>query len=271
MQEKSVRELSARLSCALDWPREFVGIRFLFTEEAYQRTRAQELRRPIHYCQMVKAATCGHAIKASASTHGCPAAARALGIVEVGEMHRSGRTAFSNCLYHDFGTAKNARDRQTICDHVAFGVLVKPLPKYRDDEMPPHVIQVITNPYNAMRLIQGYSYYYSVRTAFKFSGLQALCAESTAYPYMANDINLSLLCGGTRKFCQWHDDELAVSIPFSKFAQTVEGTLRTMNLEDPDEKKAIARERLRQNGMEAEFPLQDGFHYCTMERSKTPL
>lgn len=269
MKEYSVKELAQRLSCAIDWPRQFVGIRFLFTEDEFKQCDAVELKKPIHYCQMVRAATRGNAVKAAAEAHGCPAASCALGITKANEYHRSGRRAFQNQLYHDLGTAKFSRDRQTLCDHTAFGVLVKPLSLYEPAEPLPQVVQIITNPYYAMRIIQGYTYYYGIRTGFKMSGLQAVCSESTAYPYMSNDINLSMLCGGTRLFCKWDDSEVDVSLPYSKFPLTVEGVLRTMNLEDPDEKKAVARKKLKENHMAEEFPLEDGFNYCMLLQNRT--
>lgn len=257
-------ELARRLYCAIDWPRKVVGIRFLFTKEEFDLANATNLQKPIHYCQMVNAATHGNAVKGSEDAQGCPAAAIALGIKVPDEFQRSGRRAFANCLYHDQVTAKQSRDRQTICDHRAFGVLVKPLEQYGGNELPPHIVHVITNPYYAMRIIQGYTYYYGIKTDFKMSGLQAMCSESTAYPYMSNDINLSMLCGGTRDVCKWKDNELNVSIPYSKLALTIEGTLRTMNLEDPDTKKNIARSKLKANNMYDEFPLENGFNYCKL-------
>ena len=269
MRDYTVKELARRLSCAIDWPRQFVGVRFLFTEEEFRSVEAIELQKPLYFCQMVRAATCGNAVKAAEEAQKCPGAICALGIIEPNELHRSGRRAFGNQLYHDFGTAKYSRDRQTRCDHKAFGVLVKPLSQYDESEPPPHVIQIITNPYHAMRIIQGYTYYYGIYTHFKMSGLQAVCSESTAYPYMSNEINISMLCGGTRMYCQWDDAEVDVSIPYSKFPLTVEGVLRTMNLEDPDAKKAVERRKLQENHMEEEFPLVDGFNYCKLSQNIT--
>lgn len=264
MRDYSPNELANRMYCAIDGARKIVGIRFLFTKEEFESVDAKILKKPIYFCQMVNAATRGNVVKGDSSAQGCPAAAIALGIKGPDEFQRSGRRAFANCLYHDLGTAKQSRDRQTRCDHIAYGVLIKPLEQYNPDEVPPHVVHIITNPYHAMRIIQGYTYFYGIKTDFKMSGLQAICTESTAYPYMSNDINLSMLCGGTRDACKWKDDELNVSIPYSKLALTIEGTLRTMNLEDPDDKKAIAREKLIANGIYDEYPLEDGFNYCKL-------
>lgn len=264
MKEFTTRELGKRLECAIDWPRKSVGIRFLFSEKEFAQANAVELNKPIHFCRMVRAATFGNAVKANATSHKCIAAARALGIAEIDEFHRSGQRGLAFQLYHDLGSAKYTRDRQTLCDHKAYGVMVKPLTSYEEWEAPPHVVQIVTSPYYAMRIIQGYTYFYGIETNFKMSGLQAICSESTAYPYMSNHINLSMLCGGTRRFCKWGDDEVSVSLPFTKFPLTVEGTLRTINLQGSNEKKAVVREKLKANQMEEEFILRDNFHYCDL-------
>lgn len=264
MKEFTTNELGKRLECAINWNRHAVGIRFLFTEKEFEEANAIELTKPMHFCRMVRAATFGNRVKATAKEHKCIAAARALGLTDVDEFHRSGQRGLAFQLYHDLGSAKYTRDRQTLCDHKAYGVMVKPLAAYEDHEEPPHVVQIITNPYYAMRIIQGYTYYYGIETNFKMSGLQAVCSESTAYPYMSNHINLSMLCGGTRRYCKWGDDEVSVSIPYTKFALTVEGTLRTIDLQDNNEKKSIVRKKLSMNHMENEFPLHDNFHYCDL-------
>ena len=106
-RELSPRKLASRLECAVDWPRKFVGVRFLFTKKEFEEARGVELTRPINYCMMVKSATLGHAVKGDASAHRCVAAARALGIAEMDEMHRSGRRGLCTQLYHDLGTAKD--------------------------------------------------------------------------------------------------------------------------------------------------------------------
>lgn len=266
LRDLTCKELADRLSCAVDWPRRFVGIRFLFTEEDYQAAGAPAPVHPIRFCEMVCLATHGRATKSTADVHKCPASIVALGLRAPDGFHRSGRRAFSNCLYHDMGTAKYSRDRQSICDHETYGVLLKPLDDYADDEQPPQIIQVVTSPYYAMRIIQGYTYYYGVKDSFKMSGLQAVCAESTAYPYMSNDINLSMFCGGTRMFCDWSEGEVDVSIPYGKLHNVVEGTLRTMNLEDSDKKKAGERQKLAALGLAEDYPLQDGFNYCKLTR-----
>lgn len=264
MKDMTVQELANRLECAIDWPRQAVGVRFLFSEDEFNNAKGIKLEKPISYCRMVKAATAGHAVKGDASTQGCIGGARLLGIEPPNEMHHNGRRALATQLYHDQPTAKFSRDRQTICNHKAYGVLVKALSEYNETEEPPHVVLIVTNPYYAMRIIQGYTYYYGIYNQFKMSGLGAVCGESTAYPYTSNAINLSMFCGGTRQVCKWDDNELLVSIPYSKFPLTVEGLLRTMNLIDNNEKKAVERLKLAERNMEDEFPLQDDFSYCTI-------
>jgi uncharacterized protein (DUF169 family) len=178
---------------------------------------------------MVRLATQGNTVKASGDNLACLAGARALGLREIDEYHRSGQNGKKPGLYHDLATAKQARDGMSYCDHQAFGILVKPLEEY-DSE--PDVVIIVSNPYNIMRIVQGYSYYSGIQSAFKMTGNQAICSESTAYPYLSNDINVSLLCIGTRHKAGWNDHELAVGFPISLFHKIVDGITFNMLLRE---------------------------------------
>lgn len=244
MNREVFRERIIRLNCALDLERKAVGIKFLHTEEDYHLAAAKPITVPINYCVMVRLATQGRAMKASGNNLACLAGARALGLTEIDAYHRSGQNGKKIGLYHDMSTAKRARDGMSYCDHQAFGVMVKPLEDY-DSE--PDVVIVVSHPYNIMRIVQGYSYYNAIQPAFKMTGNQAICSESTAYPYLSNDINVSLLCIGTRHKAGWGDDELAVGFPISLFNRIVDGVMNTVNIMEDNQKKAVIEKKLLEN------------------------
>lgn len=106
---------------------------------------------------------------------------------------------------------------------------------------------MIANPYNVMRVVQGYTYYFGIQTSFKMTGNQAICSESTAYPYLSNDINVSVLCIGTRHQAGWKDDELSISFPFNRFFKITDGIMNTLNIMDNNAKKKIIEKKLRDN------------------------
>jgi uncharacterized protein (DUF169 family) len=234
----------AKITCALELSRQIVGIKFIFTREDFAAAEAKELTGKIAYCVMVASATRGHAIKAAAENFGCFGGARALGIVELDENYTSARHFDSLGLYQDLATAKNVINNLTCCQHKAYGVMIKPLSEFRQE--PPDVVIIVANAYNAMRIVQGYTYIYGTNTAFKLTGNQAICSECTAYPFESNNINISALCAGTRFKARWKDDELSLGLPFNKFSGLAGGTYATINATDPNEKKSLVEAKLKE-------------------------
>lgn len=250
-------EKATLLNCALELDRKIVGIKFLFTEEDYIQADAKHLTHRLNYCVMVKLATIGKGLKAVGNDLACLAGARALGLKEIDDLHRSGQTGKKLGLYHDSSTSKNVRDGMSYCDHNAYGIMVKPLETF-DEE--PDVVIIVSNPYNIMRVIQGYSYYYGIKSSFKMTGNQAICSESTAYPYLSNDINISMMCIGTRHKSGWTDNELSVSFPFCRFAKIVDGIVSTLNIMDNNHKKRTIEKKMHDSGY-SDFAIKFNYNY----------
>jgi len=187
----------------------------------------------------------GNAVKASVENFGCQSSARALGVLEVDEMVSSGRHYRRLGLYQDLATSKNVQKNMTMCQHKAYGVMIKPVEEY--DEKP-DVVLIITKPYNAMRIIQGYTHIYGCHISYKMVGNQAVCSECTAYPFESNNINVSLLCSGTRFMAGWGDDQMGIGFPFNRFTSIVEGLYATLNLTEPNDKKSAIESRLKEQG-----------------------
>lgn len=244
MELEKIKQAVIKANCTLELDRKIVGVKFLFNDEEFCQATAMSIEAPMHYCAMVKAATAGNSVKAAAASFGCPGAARALGIMEPEEFFVSGQHYNRLGLYQDLTTAKNARNNMTFCQHKAYGVVVKPLEEFQEA---PDIVLIITNPYNAMRILQGYTYIYGIHTAYKLSGNQALCSECTAYPFESNNINISMLCGGTRNKAGWRDDELALGLPFNRFIAVVDGIYKTVNIMEPNRNKSKIEEKLKQH------------------------
>lgn len=257
MEKENVLKSIVKMNCALQLERKIIGVKFLFTQEAYEIADAMQVKNKLNYCVMVKLAMSGRALKATGNELACIAGARAIGLAEIDDYHRSGQNGKRLGLYCDMATSKNARDAMSYCDHKAYGVMVKPLDEF-DEE--PDIVIAVTNPYNVMRIIQGYSYHYGVHANFKMSGNQAICSESTAFPYLHNDINVSMLCIGTRHKAGWKDDELAVSFPFNRFKKISEGVMNTINIMDNNQKKAIIEEKLNESHID-DFEIKYNYNY----------
>jgi len=256
---EAVRQAVIKANCALELTRQIVGVKFLFTEEEYEQANAKPLKGRMHYCVMVRKTMSGKELKAAATHFGCPGAARALGITELEERFLSGQHYLGLGLYRDLVTAKHIRNHMTMCRHRAFGVMIKPLEAYAGE---PDVVLMVTHPYNAMRIVQGYTYMYGIHAAYKMSGNQAICSECTAYPFESNNINVSMLCGGTRNIARWKDDELGIGIPFNRFIPLIDGVYKTVNAMEPNRNKTKIEAKLNEKGL-ADLQIEYNKNYFT--------
>ncbi|WP_352419703.1 DUF169 domain-containing protein [Proteiniborus sp.] len=243
MDISKLNDTISKAKCSLELKRKIVGMKFLFTEEEFKYADAKKLRAKSPYCVMVKTAMSGYSIKATLEDFGCLASARNLGILEADEIITSGRYHSKTGLYQDLITSRNVISNITMCKHKAYGIMLKPLEEYAEN---PDVVLIVSNPYNAMRIIQGYTYMYGTHSSFKMIGNNAICSECTAYPYESNDINVSLLCSGTRHMCGWGEDEMGIGIPFNKFSTVIDGLYATVNPIEPNEKKSIIESKLKE-------------------------
>lgn len=253
MEKQKIKEAVIKANCALELGRKIVGIKYIFTEDEFEKGEAKKLEGKMPYCVMVKLGMSGRAIKAKFENFSCLGGARALGILEIDEVVSSGRHYGRLGLYQDFTVAKNVLKNVTMCQHKAYGVMIKPVEEYDED---PDVVIVVSSPYNVMRLVQGYTYIFGCKTSYKMTGNQAFCSECTAYPFESNDINVSLLCSGTRFMGGWDDSEMAIGLPFNKFVQVIDGLYATINPTEPNKKKSEIEEKLKEtdrNDLRIEF------------------
>ncbi len=244
MEYDRIRMSVTKMNCALELDRKIAGVKFLFSQADYEASDAKQLKNKLNYCVLVKSAMSGKALKATGDDLACVAGARATGLKDIDDYHRSGQNGKRLGIYHDMVTAKSVRDGMSYCDHNAYGIMVKPLDEYHEE---PDVVIIVTNPYNVMRIIQAYSYFYGMQANYKMTGNQAICSESTAYPYLNNDINVSMLCIGTRHRADWKDNELSVAFPFNRFEKITDGLMETINIMDNNKKKETIEKKLQEN------------------------
>ena len=147
--------------------------------------------------------------------------------------------------------------------------MIQPLGKYKEDH--PDVVIIMTDARNAMRLLQGYTYSYGSQPVFKMTGNQAICVECTSHPMEKDQMNLSMLCSGTRYLAKWKPGEIALGFPYRKFIATVDGLLKTVNAVELDPAKHQIQKKLVSLG----FPhpkFQLGYTYYTdLEKKKSLL
>lgn len=235
----SNQQICLKLGNMLDLNNCVVGFRFAHSQEEFESSQFQALKGYLPYCVMVKCATKGHPIKAKTENHGCYGGSRALGLTPCSAEFYTGEEYIRFKVYHDVDVAKKTSENISICRTNAYGIELGPLSSF---EGPVDVVIIVTNPYNMMRIVQGYNYHFGTCNSYKIGGMQAICSETTAYPYVSNQINFSLLCSGTRLMAAWDRNELSVGIPYNKIEKVVDGIYNTINpLERDGDKERIAR------------------------------
>ena len=231
----------------LDLDRKPVGIKFLTTKEDFDDFEVAQKDRKVTYCNSVQLAGKGECMKLTKENQGCPNGATALKMKEVMPPMASGVARHGKHIYNDVETSKSVSDEMQFLKEEPYGMAVMPLDAYKEE---PDVVVVISNPYNIMRFIQGNGYFNGYTSNLKTVGLQAVCQDLTSYPYNTGDINITLLCPGTRLVANWKPEEIGIGIPFAKWFEVVEGVKETTNPFERNNKKRAIEQRLKERGLD---------------------
>ncbi len=255
------KDIAKKLQNLLELDREIVGVRLIWDEEDYNACPAQQILYKLPYCTMVKSASTGARIKARPDNMGCFGATMAFGMMELPPQFYSGEMYMAFQMYHDVDAAAGVANNIAVLDKCPYGLEISAIDRMDKD---PDVVIIPTIPYNAMRIVQGYSCYYGTQTNFKMAGNQAICSEATTTVYKTQDINVTMMCSGTRYISQWSDNELAVGIPYSRFEKVVEGVAETADSVEQDRKKKYIMDSFAADGDSESAPeLHLGQNYHT--------
>jgi uncharacterized protein (DUF169 family) len=251
---------SVLLESLLQIKRKPVAVKFLLDEPEFSVFKADKKNNMIVYCNAVARASFGRTFKLEAKNLACSGSARALGFIKPDDDTISGSRRVKNGSYRDLCISRNISTHMVYCQHTIFGIGITPLDKYEHTENP-DIILFITDSYDAMRIIQGYAYHYGHAKNIRLAGMQAICQECTSYPFETNDINVSMLCPGTRMLAQWARDEIVIGIPFNKYEMIVDGVLRTVNPFERNDNKKTIEEKLKANDLENVLKIEYNKNY----------
>jgi len=244
-----INHLYEDLNCALGFSRIPVGIKLFFDEEEYNKVEWEEPNGAQAYCCMVEKATRGKEMKTRLIHHNCDGGSTALFLEDSTERIESGTEYFSYNLYKSPAIARRIREGVKGLYKTGaktYGIAIGPISSF---EIEPDVIIFMVNPYQAMRLQQGYVYGDGKRLEISGASMQALCSEITVEPYLTGRMNTSPLCPSTRFLAKWKDEEMAVGIPFEKLGPMVEGVLATIGTTDIDRRKEEISARFKERGL----------------------
>ncbi len=172
----------------------------------------EELKEPARHCRMVNMARREDAIfYATAEKHQCMGGAWALGLRELTDSLRSGE------FYYKLGKFESWAGCMRTIDSVphvptgrTYATLYAPLETTPFD---PHVVVIVAQPRSMLKLAQSVLYPLGGRINSSMSGIQSLCADTTALPYISGRPNFSLGCDGSRKFSGIEDADMVMGMP----------------------------------------------------------
>lgn len=227
--------VSSELTKALGLARHPVGIKLLRSQAEFDSWDVDDARATTYYCAAVQQASKGRALKLGPEHFTCESSRQILGLEELPSE------PLLSASYAECGLHRDERVSDAVVGDIAvvprtvIGIVVQPVALYTDRT--PDVVIIVANAYQSMRMVQGFTYHHGDAPALRSIGQHGICSESTAEPLLAQTLNVSLLCSGTRFFAKWGDDEVAVSMPGSMLALAVDGVLQTINPCEPDRRK----------------------------------
>lgn len=235
-----------KIYSVLELEKSIVGVKLIKTKKEYDLREAITLSKPISYCQMVRAASNGNVLKAADESFMCRSGARVFGINMSDPQNGKGEKWSRLGLYKNAEISQTVRNNLTYSTEEQYGILLGPIEKL---EIIPDIVLITANPYNCMRIVQGYAYHYGMPNSINMIGNQAICLECTARPYVVQDMNVSLLCIGTRHRANWTDNEMAIGLPIKQFHNVVDGLLQTVNIMESNENKKRIEKKLKDNNI----------------------
>ena len=246
-----------KLHCALGLKRKIVGVKFIFTKHEFENIEIEQLQGAASYCHMVKMASEGRRFKAGNENFLCYSSAWALGMRQPNEKAVAGREYFLYGLYDSLSRAKQVQSDVTYINHKICGIAIMPIEEF---DCSPDVVIIMVDSYQAMRLVQGYTYGNGFAKNMRLCGNQGVCSECTAVPYENNDINISMLCANTRFACEWEDCEMGVGMPFNLFESVAKGVIATLNPVEPDYKKEEIARRSSVSNLHIEIEIGKNYY-----------
>lgn len=244
----NIKESVDLIESYLDMDRKPVGVKIFFDQKEFENFKVPQRETKVTYCNSVQLASKGQAMKLTKENQACPNGAIALKMKDIPEPMASGKARFSKNIYQSVDVSKSISDQMLFLKEEPAGIAVMPLEDYKEN---PDVVIIVGQPYNVMRLIQGHGYINGYTNNLRTVGLQAVCQDITTYPYNTKDINITLLCPGTRLVADWQQHEIGIGIPFEKWYEIVEGVKETTNPFERNQKKIGIEKRLNEKGLDS--------------------
>ena len=236
MKEESVNKLMK----ALQLKHEPIGVKLLYYKYEFDEAEAEYVDKPLSLCMLAQMATIEKKVKADAHNIACSGAGLSLGIHEMTNESMSGRHSAECDLYSSWAIACQAADSVTRIPSRNHGVLLGSLSAMDDSD----VVVLICDCKQMMRIAQGYVREYGPPMNLRTIANGAICSDMVVRPFITNDLNISFLCCGVRKYMNVTDGEMGVGMPIKMFDSLVDGVVQTIEATEPPAQKRKILESL---------------------------
>jgi uncharacterized protein (DUF169 family) len=171
-----------------------------------------EAKEVVRHCQMVNMARKdGVTFYAPADKHQCNGGAWALGLRAITPSLQSGEHYFKLGKFESMAACKRTIERiPHLQAGETYATIYAPLEKTPFD---PDVVLIVTSPRNMLKIAQASLFRLGGRIISNMAGIQSVCSDATAQPYLTGAANFSLGCDGSRKFSGIADDEMVMGFP----------------------------------------------------------
>ena len=174
----------------------------------------------VRHCEMVRKASLGEKFYSTVEEQMCLGGAGAIGLRDMPEKLANGEKYFSLGRFKDIETAKKLTSKLSIVKDKHWGMIYAPLD---EADFEADVIEIITEPVGGMKLAQSIVYATGEKINPSFAGIQSLCGDAIANPYIEDGINFTLGCDGSRKAADIKDNEMTIGISASKIDEVISG------------------------------------------------
>lgn len=169
----------------------------------------EKLDEKTRHCQMVKSASNGNTFYAGSDEQMCKGGSSAIGLEDAPAKVASGEKYFELGRFKSLESAKKTLDEIPKVSPKKAAIIYGP---YEDADYVPDVVVYFAKPRAGMLTAQTFVYSDGEKFKPSFAGIQSLCADVVAGPYMNKKANISLGCDGSRKAAKVKDEELVVGI-----------------------------------------------------------
>ena len=173
----------------------------------------------VRHCEMVRKASLGNKFYSTLEEQMCLGGAGAI-LRDMPPKLANGEKYFSLGRFQDLETAKKLTSQLSIVEDEHWGIVYAPLD---EADFEADVIEIITEPVGGMKLAQSIVYKTGEKITPSFAGIQSLCGDAFANPYITDGINFTLGCDGSRKAADIKDNEMTVGISAAKIDEVISG------------------------------------------------